>query len=168
MPKAKVIAFVNMKGGVGKTTCAVNLAAYLARDHQKRVLLVDLDPQTNASLSLMTEDAWAKWAADHGTMADLMEVGGRRKQDEPVKLADCIVHGVRPELPTLDLLPSHLKLTFLDLEQDPATETVRPLAADDVVTVEADELAKAEGAVTCCSLVFEERAAGGSSAARSA
>jgi chromosome partitioning protein len=116
MPKAKVIAFVNMKGGVGKTTCAVNLAAYLARDHQKKVLLVDLDPQTNASLSLMTEDAWAKWAADHGTMADLMEVGGRRKQDEPVKLADCIVHGVRPELPTLDLLPSHLKLTFLDLD----------------------------------------------------
>lgn len=116
MPKAKVIAFVNMKGGVGKTTCAVNVAAYFARDHQKKVLLVDLDPQTNASLSLMSEDAWAQWAGQHGTMADLLEVEGRRKQEEAVKLADCIVRGVRPELPTLDLLPSHLKLTFLDLD----------------------------------------------------
>ena len=37
MPKAKVISFINMKGG-GQKTCAVNLAAYLARDHSKRML----------------------------------------------------------------------------------------------------------------------------------
>jgi chromosome partitioning protein len=116
MPKAKVISFINMKGGVGKTTCAVNVATYLARDHGKRVLLVDFDPQTNASLSVMTEKAWAKWQDEHGTMADVLEVQWKKKNAEHAKLKDCIIHDVIPEVPGLDLIPSHLSLTFLDLD----------------------------------------------------
>ena len=114
--KPHVISFINMKGGVGKTTCAVNIAAYLAREHQKRVLLVDLDPQTNASLSVMTEKRWTKWQEDNGTMADILEVESKHRGAPVLKLKDCIVHDVLEEIPGLDLIPSHLKLTFLDLD----------------------------------------------------
>ena len=116
MSKAQVISLIQMKGGVGKTTCAVNLAAYLAREHNKKVLLIDFDPQTNASLSLMKEDRWREWEKEHGTMADILEVEQKRKHADAFKLTDCIVPSVVPEIPGLDLIPSHLKLTFLDLD----------------------------------------------------
>lgn len=49
----KTIAIVNLKGGVGKTVTAVNVAAILATEYGQRVLLVDADPQANATQSLL-------------------------------------------------------------------------------------------------------------------
>ena len=46
-----VLMFMNMKGGVGKTTLAVEISRTLAYDYDKNVLLIDYDPQANASLA---------------------------------------------------------------------------------------------------------------------
>ena len=48
----KTIAIVNLKGGVGKTVTAVNVAAILATEYDRRVLLIDADPQANATSGL--------------------------------------------------------------------------------------------------------------------
>jgi len=50
---AKIVSFINYKGGVGKTTLAVEISAVLAQHYNKKVLLIDSDPQTNATFYLM-------------------------------------------------------------------------------------------------------------------
>ncbi|ADW19223.1 cobyrinic acid ac-diamide synthase [Desulfobulbus propionicus DSM 2032] len=55
---AKIVSFINLKGGVGKTTTAVNIAATLAKIKEYRVLLIDLDPQTNATISVIDQEEW--------------------------------------------------------------------------------------------------------------
>nr|WP_303392048.1 AAA family ATPase [Bacteroides intestinalis] len=52
----EVISLINMKGGVGKTTVAINIAHYIAEKLNKRVLIIDVDPQFNATQCLMNDD----------------------------------------------------------------------------------------------------------------
>jgi chromosome partitioning protein len=69
---ATVISLLNMKGGVGKTTLAVHLAYILAAASKKRVLLIDLDPQFNASQWLMEADQWDLHRKKKGTIANVL------------------------------------------------------------------------------------------------
>jgi chromosome partitioning protein len=50
---AKAVSFINLKGGVAKTTTTIQIAECLVQKHNKRVLVVDLDPQTNATAALI-------------------------------------------------------------------------------------------------------------------
>jgi chromosome partitioning protein len=68
-----VLSFINLKGGVGKTTCAVAVAEFLAEEHRKRVLVIDLDPQTNATISLISEERWAELDANGQTICQLFQ-----------------------------------------------------------------------------------------------
>lgn len=111
---AQVISFINYKGGVGKTTMAVEIAATLANKHGFKVLIVDTDPQTNASFYLMPGDnpeiSWQNWVDSNGSLKSVLEAAIR---EEPYDAAQAIMpdlHGC------LDLLPSHLDLLTVDLE----------------------------------------------------
>lgn len=108
-----VISFINLKGGVGKTTSAVNVAATLAKREMKSklasVLLIDLDPQSNASLTLLNKQQYKEIDNADRTLYQLFQHEISRDDDsETFDLGDIRVTPIE-EL-NLDLLPSSLKL----------------------------------------------------------
>jgi len=68
---ATVISIVNLKGGVGKTATTVALAEFLRARWEKRVLVVDLDPQTNATVAFITVEHWKSRNDAKQTLAHL-------------------------------------------------------------------------------------------------
>lgn len=98
--KCRVIAVANQKGGVGKTTTSVNIAAALSM-HGQRVLVVDLDPQGNASTALATEH--------RGDVPDVYQV-----LVDDLPMAD-IVKQV-PDMPNLYCAPATIDLAGAEIE----------------------------------------------------
>lgn len=106
--KNSAVSFINYKGGVGKTTLTVETAAGLAAWDKVRVLICDVDPQTNASIYLMDPEGWSDWADKHGTVRDIFRAAMSGHND--INLADRIYHYESPEGIGIDLLPSHPEL----------------------------------------------------------
>lgn len=113
---ATVVSFINFKGGVGKTTLCIETAAALAGPRfSERVLIIDLDPQTNATFSLMSETAWESHANNHGTLRDFFE---KCLAEQTPDLRSLIVRRPVKDVPALaqlDLVPSHIELFGMDL-----------------------------------------------------
>jgi chromosome partitioning protein len=108
---AKVISTINLKGGVGKTQITVALAEFLAMEHNKRVLLIDLDPQTNATVLLMDENEWLEKDRNGETLLQLFKDKLDRTSKFDIRKA--IVRrasNVGGGIENLDLLPSSLGL----------------------------------------------------------
>jgi cellulose biosynthesis protein BcsQ len=82
---AGIVSIINMKGGVGKSTTAVSLAETLAVHHRRRVLIIDLDPQTNASIMAMGPERWARVRDEERTLDFYFEAYAAGAKPKPFK-----------------------------------------------------------------------------------
>ena len=120
---ARKIAFINYKGGVGKTSLIVNTAAALVKAG-KRVLVCDFDTQSNASIWLLKLDRWNKInAAGEGAVYSIFEPGKAQVRDLIIRDALEGKNGECP-MPGLDLLPTSFNL--VDLENEYNGDPKRP------------------------------------------
>lgn len=115
-----VVSIINLKGGVGKTSLTCALADFLAKRYNKKVLVIDLDPQTNATVVLMGEEKWKQERDDKKlTLAHYFErkiesSSARGNVLDPKEILFRQASNIGGGVEGLDLLPS--SPFFLEVE----------------------------------------------------
>lgn len=114
---AKIVSIINLKGGVGKTTTTVALAEFLAYEHNKKVLVVDLDPQTNATVMLIEQNMWKQAKDEKKTIYNMFK--DKLDGTSHFNINKSIikkVSNIRNGIENLHLLPSSLDL--IDIQDE--------------------------------------------------
>ena len=113
---AKVISFINLKGGVAKTTTTVGTALVLAKHYNKKVLVVDLDPQTNATVMLIGEEKWKELDDQEYTISTLfLDMLDSKSNFDLHKTIQKNVGNLK-DVSGVDLIPSSVRLVYLQDE----------------------------------------------------
>jgi chromosome partitioning protein len=119
---ARVISFINYKGGVGKTTTTFHIGCALAMfEPRKKVLLIDADPQTNLTFLCCDDTRWQSQIETNGSLETIYSAYLDQKKKE---LRDVIWERpmARPELANIDLVPSTIELLDIDLRLQSKTK----------------------------------------------
>lgn len=132
----KVISFINMKGGVGKTTLTINIAYTLVKEFHKRVLVIDMDPQFNATQALMTKfrsiDFYQKLLKTGPTIANLLIDSNNsmvKNNNEEPTIKNSVQHLFSNEDEKFDLIPGDLSLTEFETTARGAEKRLKKLIA---------------------------------------
>jgi chromosome partitioning protein len=116
---AKRISIINFKGGVGKTTFTYQLGAGLARYHNARVLLMDMDHQSSLSLVSLTAPVWQKLVAQNQTMNEIFKpfISQTPFPNKSLIAKQAIrSQFVTGNYSTLDIVPASLQLDDIEIE----------------------------------------------------
>ncbi len=114
--KAKIISIINMKGGVGKTTLSVGICSYLSEFYNKKVLLIDSDPQFNSTQAFLDPETYEKYSKDSKTIFKLFEPQTKLFQNTLPKKEDLIISVKNYK--NLDLLCGDLNLVLVNKSAD--------------------------------------------------
>jgi len=115
----KVLSFFNNKGGVGKTTLTCNLAAHLARSNY-RIIVIDADPQCNATILTLGEDRAAPLYWEDEQCSERQQITNLWSLLEPIEYGEPVVSGeIKPILKSTnrfgyDLIPGHPRVSIIE------------------------------------------------------
>ena len=107
--------FFNNKGGVGKTTLACNVASFLALHKRKRILLINADPQCNATQAMLDEDVceriYLSKSSNQKTLEDVLKPFEDGYPEITPNISPCLASSNKYNI---DILPGHPRLSTME------------------------------------------------------